>query len=261
MSLIAVFDSGVGGLSIYQEIVKQCPDHNYVFISDNLAFPYGTKNEDDLIGRVLTVIDQVDKQYHPDLLVVACNTASTLALPALRQQFKFPIVGVVPAIKPAAKITKSKVIGLLATPGTIARSYTQDLIEEFAFDCDVIKVGSSPLVEIAEQKLSEGKPSLKQIEQELEPFFKNKRLDCLVLACTHFPLLNKEIEQIFKAKNHSVDLIDSGLAIANRVAELCANSKDKTDNFNTAVFTKLLESSSLKTHLQNLGFNNIDLLD
>ena len=125
MSLIAVFDSGVGGLSIYQEIVKQCPDHNYVFISDNLAFPYGTKNEDDLIGRVLTVIDQVDKQYHPDLLVVACNTASTLALPALRQQFKFPIVGVVPAIKPAAKITKSKVIGLLATPGTIARSYTR----------------------------------------------------------------------------------------------------------------------------------------
>ena len=141
------------------------------------------------------------------------------------------------------------------------RARIQDLIEEFAFDCDVIKVGSSPLVEIAEQKMSEGKPSLKQIEQELEPFFKNKRLDCLVLACTHFPLLNKEIEQIFKAKNHSVDLIDSGLAIANRVAELCPNSKDKTDNFNTAVFTKLLESSSLKTHLQNLGFNNIDLLD
>ena len=153
MSRIVIFDSGVGGLSIYQEVVKKCPNHDYVFVSDNLAFPYGTKPEAELIERVVSVVKVVEEQYKPDLLVVACNTASTIALPSLRSRFNFPIVGVVPAIKPAAKLTKSKVIGLLATPGTIARSYTQSLIDDFAQDCTVVKVGSSKLVGMAEQKI------------------------------------------------------------------------------------------------------------
>ena len=204
MSRIVIFDSGVGGLSIYQEVVKKCPNHYYIFVSDNLAFPYGIKPEVELIERVLSVVKAVEVQYKPDLLIVACNTASTVALPSLRSQFNFPIVGVVPAIKPAAKLSKSKVIGLLATPGTITRSYTQSLIDDFAQDCTVVKVGSSKLVEMAEQKMCGNTPPINEIEQELIPFFNYKNLDCLVLACTHFPLLNKEISLVFKERNYSV---------------------------------------------------------
>jgi len=225
MSRIVVFDSGVGGLSVYQEIVKRCPNHDYIFVSDNHAFPYGMKSEPELIERILHVVQQINHHYEPDLLVVACNTASTVALPTLRQNFSFPIVGVVPAIKPAAIASKTKTIGLLATPGTIARSYTQNLIDEFAHDCIVIKVGSSELVNIAEKKLYGQAFNHNQIKGELSPFIETVELDILILACTHFPLLKKEISSIFNQTNQKITLIDSGVAIANRVAELCPNSK------------------------------------
>ena len=260
MSRIAIFDSGVGGLSIYQEIVKKCPNSDYVFVSDNQAFPYGTKLESELEERVLSVVQSIEQRYKPDILVVACNTASTVALPSLRRKFDFHVVGVVPAIKPAAKLSASKVIGLLATPGTIARPYTQKLIDEFAQDCRVVKVGSSKLVEMAEQKMCGNTPIIDEIEQELTLFFKYKSLDCLVLACTHFPLLNNEIKSIFKNKNDTLSLIDSGIAIANRVSEICPNPKEQLSDDRIAVFTKKLTSDSLKLYLQKSGFNQVDLL-
>ena len=260
MSRIVIFDSGVGGLSIYQEVVKKCPNHDYIFVSDNQAFPYGTKPEAELIDRVVNVVKALETQYKPDLLVVACNTASTVALPHLRSRFNFPIVGVVPAIKPAAKLSKSNVIGLLATPGTIERDYTNSLINEFAHDCSVIKVGSSRLVEMAEQKMSGNPIDLDEIEQELSPFFNYENLDFLVLACTHFPLLNNEISAVFKEKSNALRLIDSGIAIANRVSELCPNPKDQSGCGRVAVFTNKLKSDSLKLYLQKSGFNQVDLL-
>ena len=258
MSCIVVFDSGVGGLSVYQEIVKKCPNHDYVFVSDNQAFPYGTKSEAELIGRVLQVVQAIEKNYTPDLLVVACNTASTVALPSLRDKFDFPIVGVVPAIKPAAIKSKTKTIGLLATPGTIERRYTQNLIDEFASECDVTKVGSSKLVEIAEKKLCGYSIDIEEIKGELMPFFDVKNIDILVLACTHFPLLNNEIESIMKLNHHNeIELIDSGLAIANRVAELCPQMPvTQPQTKTTAAFTGEAASEGLIHFLSKIGFNH-----
>jgi len=257
MSRIVVFDSGVGGLSVYQEIVKKCPNHDSIFVSDNEAFPYGTKGELELIDRVLSVVQAIEKRYVPDLLVVACNTASTVALPSLRENFNFPIVGVVPAIKPAAIMSNTKTIGLLATPGTIARSYTQNLIDEFAGQCTVIKVGSSKLVEIAEKKLCGDPIDIAEIQSELMPFFDDSTLDTLVLACTHFPLLNKEIDDIFKLNcNHEVRLIDSGLAIANRVVELCPETVGKLNQEKAiAAFTGGNITQGLINSLSETGFH------
>lgn len=220
MARIAIFDSGVGGLSIYSEVSRRLPGHEFVFVSDNQSYPYGNKTEDWLIERVQKLSQRVVDRCSPDVFVVACNTASTIVLPALRETLEVPVVGVVPAIKPAAKLSKTKHLGLLATPGTIVRAYTSDLIKEFAADCAVSKVGSSRLVELAEQKLRGKRIDLSVLEAELEPLLDNKKIDVLVLACTHFPLLNNEIQSVFKANNHLIKLVDSAKGIASRVSSL-----------------------------------------
>jgi len=205
---ILVFDSGVGGLSILGEIQANLPGCDLIYASDNAAFPYGTKTEAELVGRVDRVLHQI----------LACNSASTLALPHIRAHFDHPIVGVVPAVKPAAAHSQSKVIGLLATPGTLARSYTQDLITQFAGGCHLIQLGSSELVQLAEQKLRGRPPTAGQLHRILAPMARDRRypeMDHLVLACTHFPLLRKELSQYLGG---GVQLIDSGPAIARRVA-------------------------------------------
>ena len=252
MGTIAILDSGIGGLSVYQEIVKKCPEHHYVFVSDNDAFPYGTKTETFLIERVLLLVEGIVSNYKPDILVIACNTASTVVLPALRAKYDFPIVGVVPAIKPAASLTKSKVIGLLATPGTIRRAYTQDLIDRFAQDCHIIKLGSNELVEIAESKLYKQAVDVDQLEAQLAPLLSVKELDTLVLACTHFPFLSAEIDAFFKAKGLSVKLIDSGSAIANRVSDIIGN-KDSFGGVSKAIFTSQNQTKALADYLEQIG--------
>lgn len=255
---IAIIDSGVGGLSIYKEIKKQLPDQRYIFVSDNQAFPYGTKEEDELKQRVFEIVERVIAQFQPDLLVIACNTASTVVLPLLREHFSLPIVGVVPAIKPAAMQSKSKTIGLLATPATIKRSYTDELIDKFAPNCQVVRVGSSRLVEIAEEKLSGIEVDLAEVEAILQPLLKADQLDIIVLACTHFPLLNKEIGEVIKVKNHPISLIDSGLGIANRVIQLIHSN---TIVSSVAAFTEIdsLEDVFVKGLLE-LGFKQTELL-
>ena len=268
MPKIVIFDSGVGGLTIYQEIKRQLPTANYIFVSDNAAFPYGTKSEQDLISRVTKVIDDVVQKYGPDLLVIACNTASTIVLPLLRNKLSIPVVGVVPAIKPAAEKTKSKIIGLLATPATINRVYTEQLINEFAADCNVVRVGSSRLVEIAEQSLYGNNVEQSVIAAELTPFFIHDDLDSLVLACTHFPLLNKEIMSVFGSKKHSIQLIDSAFGVTKRVVHLLSSVKDNEANSHqqqllssVAVFTQKLTSHSIFAQkLSNIGLSKIETL-
>lgn len=257
MSRIVVFDSGVGGLSIYHEVVKRCPNHEYIFVSDNQAFPYGTKTELELTERVLQVVNVVDREYSPDIFIVACNSASTIALPTLRANFDFPFVGVVPAIKPAAKLSQSNVIGLLATPGTIVRPYTQALIDEFACNTQVIKIGSSRLVELAEQKLDGKEVDIALLESELMPFLEATELDVVVLACTHFPLLNNELALLFNKKNKAVKLVDSGKAIANRVAELGEGIVSSTSNGKSiAAFTGDPVSPELSLYLRRCGLES-----
>jgi len=260
MSGIAIFDSGVGGLSIYQNVREVLPDWRYIFVSDNEAYPYGTKSESELKRRVVEVVDRLIQQYSPDLLIIACNTASTVVLPLLRARFALPIVGVVPAIKPAARLSKTHKIGLLATPATIKRAYTDQLIRDFAGDCEVVRVGSGKLVQLAEDKLLGLELDLALIKDEIAPFLAESELDTLVLACTHFPLLNKEIRHIFNTENHPITLVDSGKGIANRVTSLTRSIDTRAaSGENVAVFTVQIEHQTVfGRNLQTLGFDTID---
>ncbi len=253
---VLVFDSGVGGLSVTREIQRRLPGLSLIYASDNGFFPYGTKGEAELIARVDKVISTLLQQYPVDILVIACNTASTLTLPHLRSQLSLPIVGVVPAIKPAAQQTQTGVIGLLATPATVARPYTHELIREYAPRCEVISLGSSELVQIAEQKLR-GEPiehaAIAQILQPLVTHTQYAQMDKLVLACTHFPLLKEELTAELPA---TVQMIDSGEAIARRVEYLLQGRRVNTAKQlqNLAVFTKkTAEAEQLAPALKNFG--------
>jgi glutamate racemase len=261
---ILVFDSGVGGLSIAAEIQKQLPNCQISYCSDNAAFPYGTKGEVELVARVDKVLKGVCGSYDIDIIVIACNSASTLALPHIRTHFKQPIVGVVPAVKPAAQISRSKHIGLLATPGTVSRAYTQNLIDDFAGDCEVTLTGSSELVLLAEQKLRGSIITSAQLAPILKPFEK-PALDTLILACTHFPLLKDEIQAHL---GDSVTLVDSTDAIARRVSYLItkmpqtAASKNDTKRENISIFTeKTSETEALKSALHNYTLDKIEYVE
>ncbi|MGS2717594.1 glutamate racemase [Eionea flava] len=260
---ILVFDSGVGGLSILQEIRQQYPHCAYFYASDNAAFPYGTQPENTLVDRVDHVIHQLQQCTQADIIVIACNTASTVALPRIRERFSQPIIGVVPAIKPAAAISQSKTIGLLATPGTVARSYTQQLINEFASDCQIISVGSSELVLLAEKKLRGETISPQQLKTIVEPFTDNHDIDTLVLACTHFPLLRDELRRVLPTIKH---WIDSGEAIARRVGYWLNESPVLSEvtaaaQQNTVFFTEQSSSiESLAPALQQFSLCNIAIV-
>lgn len=217
---ILVFDSGLGGLTVFREIRKARPDARFIYLADDAAFPYGDLAEDALVSRVTEVIGDAIKKYTPDLVVVACNTASTLALVELRARFNVPFVGTVPAIKPACGQSKSKRIAVLGTQATVSREYTRALIREFAGGCDVILVGSQKLATFAELELAGAPASDAYIKAEIAPCFvdeSGRRTDTVVLACTHYPLLTDR----FRANAPwPVDWLDPAPAIARRVADL-----------------------------------------
>jgi glutamate racemase len=215
---VLILDSGIGGLSVTREIRTLCPYLHIDYLADLAAFPYGIKSEEQIISRVTTLVDKLGGSLQPSVIVVACNTASTVALDAIRQQTQTPVVGVVPAIKPAAVMSETGVIGVLATEGTVNRRYTHQLIQEFAQSRTVVLHGSSRLVELAEQKLRNISLQPEAVQQELRPLFdKAPNIDTMVLACTHFPLLKNEFAACFPQVKFWVD---SGLAIAKRVEYL-----------------------------------------
>lgn len=219
-----VFDSGVGGLSVAADIRRAWPGLHLVYVADNAFLPYGEKTEAQLIARVPDLLAHWEAVYHPQLIVIACNTASTIVLPACRARLSVPIIGTVPAVKPAAAQSLSKVIGLLGTPGTVKRAYTDQLIADFANDVQVIRHGSTGLVAIAEAKLRGEAVDIDAVAREIAPIFAppfGAQIDHIVLACTHFPLLREELAQ---AAPHAVSWIDSGSAIARRVGQLLSQS-------------------------------------
>src|SRR5690554_2576897 len=168
---VLIFDSGVGGLSVLKEIHQHQPQLQLQYLVDNAAFPYGTKEDAFLTNRIIEVCSSAVAELQPDILVIACNTASTLALPQLRQLLNIPVVGVVPAIKTAANLSKTKVIGLIATPATVSRPYTDNLISEFAPHCNVHMLGSSELVYWAESYISHGLlPNTEQLYKHIQPW-------------------------------------------------------------------------------------------
>lgn len=225
---IGIVDSGVGGLTIYSAVRAAVPTARYHYCSDNAHFPYGTRREDDVIQCVTAMVDGLHRHQPLDLLVVACNTASTVVLPALREKFAFPVVGVVPAIKPAAALTRTGTIGILATPKTVSGPYTDGLIAAHAANVRVIKIGSPLLAPWAENKLRGEQIDLGALRAELEPFFAraepaSERVDVVVLGCTHFPLL---VEEMTKVSPWPLAWLDSAGAIARRVQELLPASDE-----------------------------------
>jgi len=217
---ILIFDSGLGGLTVFAEILKARPEARFVYAADDAGFPYGRLAPEALVARVLAVMERLVALHDPALVVVACNTASTLVLPELRARFPIPFVGTVPAIKPVARLSRSKRITVLATPGTVARDYTRDLINTYAADCRVTLVGSRRLAGFAEAELAGAPVPDDAIATELAPCFVEEeggRTDVIALGCTHYPLLLPRLRALAP---WPVTWVDPAPAIARRVLDL-----------------------------------------
>jgi glutamate racemase len=216
-----VFDSGLGGLSVLAEIRRLRPDVEIVYAADDAAFPYGRLSEGVLVARVETVMARLIADLEPDIVVIACSTASTLALAPLRAAYPgLPFVGTVPAIKPAAAASRSGLISVLATRGTVARDYTHALVREHAANCEVTLVGSPVLAIIAERVMRDEAVDEAEIAREIAPCFVERggrRTDQIVLACTHFPLI---VDRINRLSPWPVGFVDPAPAIARRLDTL-----------------------------------------
>lgn len=215
---LLVFDSGIGGLSVAREIRRVLPAATIDYVADDAGFPYGDWEEAALTDHVVDVVGDLVARHAPDAVVIACNTASTLVLPPLRARHRLPIVGTVPAIKPAAAETRSGLVSVLATAGTIQRDYTRALIREFAANCAVDLVGSARLAPLAEAHMRGEPVDDTAIRAEIAPAFVARggaRTDVIVLACTHYPFLIAQFERLAP---WPVTWIDPAPAIARRAA-------------------------------------------
>jgi glutamate racemase len=215
---VVVFDSGLGGLTVLREIRARRPDVEALYVADDVAFPYGPKPEASVVARVVSVMERLIAEARPDAVVIACNTASTLVLGPLRARWPgVPFVGTVPAVKPAAAVSTSKLISILATPGTVSRDYTRKLIDDFAAGCEVTLVGSARLASLAEAAMRGRSVADAEILAEIAPCFVEKdgrRTDAVALACTHYPLL---LDAYRRLAPWDVQWIDPAPAIARRL--------------------------------------------
>ncbi len=234
---ILVFDSGVGGFSIVDEIVKIDSCVSIDYLADTAFFPYGDKSDLDLIARIPEIVRSGVLASKADAVIIACNTASTIALYRIREIVDIPVIGVVPAIKPASNLSKTKIIGLLATPRTIGSAYTDQLIEDYAKDVKVIRYGPPKLARAAEDYILGGKIDdeiIKDAIQGLMGQIDGDKIDQIILACTHYPLVRKYLAKY--APN--IDFIDSGTAIAKRLIDLLKlENKNKNSVLSSAFST------------------------
>jgi glutamate racemase len=216
---ILFFDSGVGGLSVLAPTLKLIPNAPIVYAADSAGYPYGKKTDAELASRIPALLGRLVERFQPRLAVIACNTASTIALDHVRSALDLPVVGTVPAIKPAAEVSKSRVIGVLGTEATVRQPYVEDLAAKFAADCTIIRHGSPELVELAEAKLGGEDISVDAVRSAAQPLFNapnGDRIDTIVLACTHFPLLEDELAAAFPG----IAYVHGGDGIARRIANL-----------------------------------------
>lgn len=260
---ILLYDSGMGGLTIYDAIRNVLPAAHYLYCFDNAYFPYSEKSETVLIERAVGIVRKISEKYPLDIVVVACNTASTVVLPALREQFDIPIVGTVPAIKPAAQLSESKTIGLLATKGTVARPYVDTLIEKYASDCRVEKLGTTDLVEIVEEKQRTGKADMNRLADVVKSWQGHSSLDTVILGCTHFPFVKEELRMLLPNVKF---FVDPNNGIAHRVESLLAEKinqsvQDSDVLENIAFCTKEGDEFSKQCKImQQWGFKNLHYL-
>ena len=237
---VLVFDSGIGGLTVLREARVLMPERRYVYVADDAGFPYGNWEEAALTARIVGLFGRLLADHEPQLVIVACNTASTLVLEELRAAFpSVPFVGTVPAIKPAAERTRSGLVTVLATPGTVKRAYTRDLIQSFARKCHVRLVGSANLASMAEAHIRGEFVDDEQVVSEIAPCFvesDGRRTDIVVLACTHYPFIANVFRRLAP---WPVDWLDPAEAIARRASFLLRDKPATaiTDDPDVAVLT------------------------
>ena len=258
---ILVFDSGVGGLSVLGPIRERLPDAPIVYVADNGGFPYGTKTEMEVATRVCALLGRLTERYRPRLIVIACNTASTIALAHVRAALEVPVVGTVPAIKSAAETTTTKAIGVLGTEATVRQPYVDRLAADFASDCTVLRHGSAKLVEMAEAELR-GQPAPAADYGDVLGGLLGQpggdRVDTVVLACTHFPLVRNNLAA---AAPRPLRFVDGGQGIGRRTAHLLAGAKWGAAGEGRAVLTSRNgDVDALRPALARFGLNEIEYL-
>lgn len=235
---VLLFDSGVGGLSVLRKVRALLPQAPVIYVADNAGLPYGTKSEAQIAARVSGLLGRLTERLRPRLVCIACNTASTIALASVREVLEVPIVGTVPAIKPAAAMTRTGVIGLLGTAATIRQSYVDRLEAEFAADKRLLRHGAPELVAAAEAKLrgEAVDPAIyARAAAALRAMPDGERIDTVVLACTHFPLIEDELHTAFGT---GVSFIDGSDGIALRIASLTQGQAWRRDLPDLALFTR-----------------------
>ncbi|MGB3471020.1 MAG: glutamate racemase [Erythrobacter sp.] len=238
---ILLFDTGVGGLTVYDAVRAALPDAPIIYAADYAGIPYGEKTEAEVAARVSGLLGRMAERFQPRLACIACNTASTIALGMVREVLEIPIVGTVPAIKPAASLTRTGSIALIGTQATIRQAYVDRLEAEFASDKTLIRIAAPELVNPIEEKLRGREPGLalvQAIADKLGQMPGGDSVDTLVLACTHFPLLADEFRQVF---GDGVQLVDGAHGIARRVASLLEGQSFEPKPLNRFVVTGPVE--------------------
>ena len=230
---IAFLDSGVGGLPYLQWIRSRYPDESYVYLADNAFFPYGTRASASLKRIVVDRVGSLIREYRPKIVVVACNTASVVALATLRETFDVPFVGVVPAVKPAALRSRVGRIGLLATNGTISDAYTDGLIEEFAASCLVTRIGDGRIVEFIENCfIDSSRATRREILSGAVDQMRKAGIDTLVIGCTHFIFIEDDLREALKGE---VAIVDSRDGVGRQIIRILGRIGPATDSQSDAV--------------------------
>lgn len=258
---LLLFDSGVGGLSVLAEVRGLLPQAPVIYAADNGGLPYGTKSEAEVAARVCGLLGRMSERYKPRLICIACNTASTIALGMVRDVLNVPIVGTVPAIKPAAEQTRSGTIGLLGTAATIRQPYVDRLSAEFASDKTVLRFAAGELVGAAEAKLR-GEPVDPAVFTRAAAGLRDQpggaAIDTVVLACTHFPLVSAELAAAF---GPGVSFVDGAAGIARRINHLTREQDFSRTRPDFALFTRSEPGlAALAPSLANYGLENLKVL-
>lgn len=255
---IGVLDSGVGGLTIWKEIVKELPNESTIYIADSKNCPYGSKSKKEIYGLAKRLV-QFLLQREVKLIVLACNTITVSCLDKLRKDFpQVPIVGTVPVVKTASEVSKSKKIGVLSTLRTSKSKYQKELIIKYARDCLVINIGTNKLVPFVEKGMLNDKGLKKVLKEILLPFQKAD-VDVIALGCSHFPFLKKEMQAILGSK---VQILDSAGAISRQVKRVLVNNDDLSSKESSVhrLYVTVKRKNYLET-IKSLAGNKVERID
>jgi glutamate racemase len=255
LALIGVFDSGVGGLSILDESLRQLPQHDYIYLADSQNAPYGEKSSEWIAARSLVLCRYLVNQGC-DAIVIACNTATAQAIAQIRAELDIPVIGVEPGIKPASMQSQNGVVGVLATEATLKSDKFNALLATLPSNCQFIKQAGAGLVPLIEDGKAESEETLELLAKHLEPI-QDAGSDTIVLGCTHYPFLKKSIRKLL---GDSIHLIDTSDAVVRQLKRQLESSGKLVDHkgFGSVLFISSKDSASLFNMAQDLLTCNLD---